>query len=101
MENAVGWDRQLEAIPCAHIVQPEMYQLGGSGYRDCEGGAFPLVPNGSWRAFGEPHLRDPIDTWLDLILHRRGGWTTRFLRGVAVVHERDRDDVLAEHRRLT
>lgn len=98
---ARGWDARLAEIPLVHIVQPEMYKLGGSGYLHCDGGAFPLVPNGAWRSFGEPHLCEPIDTWLDVILHQRGNWQTRFLKGVAVVHDRDTADVLEEHRRIS
>lgn len=96
-----GWDGQLAAVPQDRfIVQPEIYQWNQSSYPFCEGGAFPAVPNLVWRRFGFPTIGTPIDTWLDQLLRGRHGWKTHFLRGVSVIHMRDRDDELAEHRKL-
>lgn len=98
---ARGWDDQLAAMPLTGVfAQPELYQLGGSGYLDCAGGAFPLVPNRCWEGleYGQPG--NPIDTWFDQILRVRSGWSVRFLRGVAVVHLRDTYDELEKHRKL-
>lgn len=97
----IGWDGQLRGIPTeGFIVQPEIYQWNTSGYRFCEGGAFPAVPNGAWRRFGFDEIGAPIDTWLDQVLRVKNGWTTRFLRDVTVVHIRDTEAELAKHRRL-
>ena len=99
--GGVGWDVQLAALPTTGlIVQPEIYQLGLGAYPRCEGGAFPVVPRLVWERFGHTRAQEPIDTWLDQLLRFEHGWTTHFLPGIAVVHERDRDEVLAEHRRL-
>jgi len=96
------WDVQLAALASSGIiVQPEIYGLNASGYRHCEGGAFPWVPNQSWRQFGHEHIGSPVDTWLDQVLHVCGGWKTHFLAGVTVQHDRDADDKLAAHRRIT
>lgn len=97
-----GWDVQLAALPTdGIIVQPQIYQLGLGAYPECEGGAFPVVPRVVWERFGHAAAQEPIDTWLDQLLRFEHGWTTRFLAGITVVHDRDRDEVLAEHRRLT
>ena len=98
----LSWDKQLGRLPSTGvIVQPECYQLGHSKYWSSEGGAFPAVPNGCWTDFGEEFSGGAaVDTWLDQLLRVRNGWQTSFLDGVAVVHERDADDVLAKHREL-
>ena len=109
-----GWDQQLAELSThGLIVQPEIYQLNASAYPRCEGGAFPIVPSMVWRRFGVPHMGSPVDTWLDEMLrlgrHRatcaqtdqdESCWRTHFLPGIAVVHDRDRDDVLADHRHI-
>lgn len=96
-----GWDGQLAALPTeGFIVQPEIYQWGHSRYPFCEGGAFPAVPNRAWQRFGMSAIGSPIDTWLDELLRVTHGWKTRFLRDVEVIHDRDTDAVLAEHRKL-
>lgn len=96
-----GWDEDLAKVPIdGVIVQPEIYQLGESLYPFCEGGAFPMVPNGCWHYYGWQGLRDPVDTQLDQLLRVQHGWRTAFLPGMCVVHERDPDHVLAEHRRM-
>jgi hypothetical protein len=97
----IGWDVQLAAVPTdGFIVQPEIYRWGSSGYPFCEGGAFPAVPNHVWRRFGFETIGSPIDTWFDQLLRVANGWQTHFLRDVEVFHERDTDDILAEHRKL-
>lgn len=100
--RARTWDEMLRAIPrTGFIVQPECYQLGFSKYWNSEGGAFPIVPNGCWRDVGAEFAGGAaVDTWLDQLLRVQTGWQTRFLEGVAVVHDRDTDDVLAKHREL-
>lgn len=96
-----GWDGQLAGTPTeGFIVQPEIYQWNSSSYPNCEGGAFPAVPNRSWELFGFQTIGTPIDTWLDQTLRIEHGWKTRFLRDVTVVHTRDNDDELAKHRAL-
>lgn len=96
-----GWDDQLRGIRGDAIVQPEVYQLGASKYWNSMGGAFPCVPNGCWDKVGVEFLRGAaVDTWLDQILRVQNSWRTVFLSGISVVHERDTDDVLAEHRKL-
>lgn len=82
------------------IIQPDVYQLNQSRYPKCEGGAFPIVPTRCWEQFGYAMPESPIDTWLDHTL-RQYGWVTEFLPGVTVQHDRDADDVLAEHRRMS
>lgn len=96
------WDADLRTIPTTgKIVQPECYQLNQSKYWSSEGGAFPIVPNRCWERLGEVLFGGPSwDTWLDQMLRARNGWTTRFLPGISVVHERDGDDVLARHREI-
>lgn len=100
--TGAGWDAQLAQIPTeGFIVQPECYQLGHSKYWSSEGGAFPVVPANCWTKLGAEFLRGAaVDTWLDQLLRVQNGWQTKFLTGVAVVHERDADDVLAKHREL-
>lgn len=97
----IGWDGQLAAVPTeGFIVQPEIYRWNSSSYPFCEGGAFPAVPNQVWKRFGFDAIGSPIDTWFDHLLRESNHWKTHFLRDVEVFHERDTDDVLAEHRKL-
>lgn len=95
-----GWDEILKEIPTTgFLVQPELYQLGFSKYYDVEGGAFPVIPHHSW----EPHWEgfiDPIDIRIDELLRIQLGWKSHFLKGIGVIHERDDDEALAEHRKL-
>ncbi len=100
--SETSWDVQLAAVPISGvIVQPECYQLGHSKYWSSPGGAFPLVPNGCWSALGKAfNGGSAIDTWLDQLLRARNGWRTQFLAGIAAVHERDTEDVLAKHREI-
>jgi hypothetical protein len=102
VDDGPGWDVDLRSIPTiGEIVQPECYQLGHSKYWSSEGGAFPIVPRGCWSILDEEFDRGPsVDIWLDQMLRARNGWKTRFLPGIAVVHERDADDVLARHREI-
>jgi hypothetical protein len=96
-----GWDEQLAATPTnGFIVQPELYRWNTSGYQWCEGGAFPAVPNQSWRLFGHEAIGTPIDTWFDVVLRRQNGWKTHFLKGVTAVHLRDTETQLVEHRKI-
>jgi GT2 family glycosyltransferase len=93
------WDKQLFGIPTeGFIVQPELYQLGGSKYFNCEGGAFPFVPNSSWKKYGPAIMPDPVDTCLDNILRKESGWKTQFLKGIGVVHDREDQEILDVHR---
>jgi hypothetical protein len=96
------WDEMLAELSSADriIIQPELYKLGGSGYWNCEGGAFPIVSKDCWRRVGHDHIGHPIDTWFDQVLRVQNGWRTHFLTGWAVVHDRDTDDVLAKHREI-
>ena len=100
--TGVPWAKQLLQLPLTGVIaQPECYQLGGSKYWGSNGGAFPLVPNGCWSRLGASFLAGAaVDTWLDQLLRVTHGWRSHFLAGVAVVHERDSDDVLAQHRRV-
>lgn len=97
-----GWDAQLAEIPTdGVIVQPELYKLGGSGYRNCEGGAFPLVPTDALKKVGCDRWYGPgIDTFLDQLLRVQHGWRTQFIKGMTVVHERDNHDAIERHRKL-
>mgnify|MGYP001021250978 FL=1 len=96
-----GWDIELRRVPkVGFLVQPEIYQLGASKYASCEGGAFPIVRNGSWKPEWDGFV-DPIDTRIDDLLRNRKGWKTMFLSGVSVIHDRDSDEALAAHRQLT
>ena len=96
-----GWDEQLAATPTnGFIVQPELYRWNASGYRWCEGGAFPAVPNQSWRLFGHEAIGTPINTWFDVVLRRQNGWKTHFLKGITAVHLRDTETQLVEHRKI-
>ena len=93
-----GWNRLLRALPLdGRVAQAEIYQLGMSRYRHCEGNAFPIVPTRAWQRIGHPVAQGPIDTWIDQI-SRGAGWSTAFLDGVEVVHDRDPDDQIAKHR---
>ncbi len=100
-DRSMRWDRQLSRIGVTdHIVQAEVYQLGGSGYSRTTGAAFPIVPNGCWRTFGYEHIKNPPDTWFDLLLRVERRWETVFLEGIRTVHLRDPDDVLKKHREI-
>lgn len=93
------WDKMLARVPKhGFIVQPHLYQLGGSHYYNCEGGAFPFVPNGSWKPYGPAIISDPVDTTLDNILRKEQGWKTYFLEGIGVVHDREPQEILDVHR---
>lgn len=95
------WLEQLRHMPATGvIVQAEMYKLGGSAYFDSEGSAFPIVPRDAWKHVGVTHPEGPLDAWLDRVLRTNNGWRTKFLVGVATVHERDTDAELAIHRQL-
>lgn len=95
------WLEQLRHHPTTGvIVQAELYQLGASRYFDGEGSAFPIVPRDAWKLVGYEHPEGPLDTWLDRILRLDNQWRTKFLVGVATVHERDTDAELAIHRQL-
>jgi hypothetical protein len=97
-----AWDDQLADVPVGWnvIIQAELYRLGGSGYWNHEGSAFPIVAKGRWKELGEPQMRNPVDTWLDRLIRDKHHGRTIFLEDVAVVHERDNDAVLEEHRIL-
>ena len=99
------WDKKIGKFPTnGFILQPEFYGLGGSNYINCEGGAFPFVPNGCWKKYlniiTTPHIPDPVDTALDEILRKQNGWKTGFIKGFKVQHNRDKDEDLAAHRTL-
>lgn len=84
-----NWEEQLRSIPTSgFIVQPEVYQLNQSKYPNCEGGAFPFVPNGCWKDKGWAHISCPSDTQFDRLLRIENGWKTHFLTGVTIAHHR-------------
>jgi len=83
-----GWGDQLREVPTSgFIVQPEINQLNSSIYPLCEGGAFPIVPNGFWKAFGMDTIKAPSDYHFEE-LRKMHGWQTHFLKGVTFNHER-------------
>lgn len=96
------WDTQLADVPITHdvILQVELYRWGASDYWNHNASAFPIVMHEGWKRIGEPQLQNPVDIWLDEIVRRVAGGRTLFLDGVAVVHERDDDAVLAIHRQM-
>lgn len=95
-----GWDTQLAQIPTTgFIVQPELYQLGFSKYYNVEAGAFPVIPNLCWKQWVEI-IPDPIDIKVDELLRIEHGWQSKFLTGIGVIHERDTDEELMQHRTM-
>lgn len=95
------WDLKLADVPLTgFIVQPETIINGGSTYVHCEGGPFPIVPRNSWLPDWPNGFVDPLDTKLDQLLRIGRGWSTHFLPGITVNHQRDNDEVLALHRKL-
>lgn len=81
------WDAQLIGVPNhGFIVQPEIHQLNYSKYENCEGGPFPIVPNGFWNKFSEfiPH---PSDSHFET-MRKQLGWKTHFLKGITFFHDR-------------
>lgn len=96
-----GWDVLLRKVPTTGVIaQPEFHKLNRSMYPRNEGGAFPLVPNGCWKSFGWTAIQDPADSRLDELLRGQHGWTTHFLAGITVHHQRDADEALWQHRLL-
>lgn len=91
-----GWDTALAAIEDGNnIIQFDTLEYG------CyEGGPFPIVHNQEWKKFGMPAIADPADTQLDYLLRKQNGYTTRWLMGYYLKHDRDNDELLAEHRKL-
>ena len=89
-DSGVRWDQRLSEIPKkGFIVQPEVYQLNASRYVECEGGAFPIVPNGCWRDPGDMiEIPTPSDTHFDRLLRQINGWKTHFLEGITAYHDR-------------
>jgi hypothetical protein len=95
-----GWDENLLNVPAVgFIVQPETYQWNNCRFKNNQGGAFPFVPNGSWKKFGPNCIPNPADTALDIILRQEAGWRTHFLQGLTILHLRDTPEELEEHRR--
>lgn len=98
-----SWDSQLLLLGSSDtvMVQPEIYQLGGSAYPHTAGGPFPIVPNGCWKRYGLTRIENHcVDTWLHELLVRDNGWRTYFLEGIRVVHDRDSDAEIERHRRI-
>lgn len=101
MEGDTGWDTKLAAIPDGDfIIQCGIMGNGGSTYHNVEGAPFPIVRNRAWYTYETQCLGDPVDVWLDDVLRKQRGFTTKFLEGVRFQHNRDDDAALAEHRRL-
>jgi len=95
-----GWDEKLLSVPThGFIVQPEIYQWNHRIMRHREGGAFPFVPNGSWKKYGPACIPNPADTAMDIILRVESGWQTHYIEGLTILHLRDSIEQLEEHRR--
>lgn len=89
-EGEPGWDEQLKAIPTTGVlVEPEFLQNNLSRYGSGSCCVLPFVPNGCWRAFGNPTIREPMDTWLRQVLVGNNGWRVELLRGMWANHQRD------------
>lgn len=86
--QGAGWDTQLAALPTEGVIaQPEIYGLGASKYPRCATTAFPFVPNGCWRAFGQECIPHPSDAHFPRLAMEHG-WTTHFLKGLVAQHNR-------------
>lgn len=93
------WDRKLAQVPTkGFIVQPEIFRLGGSTYRNSEGGNFPCAPTKSWERFGWNRVERPVDLELDILLRIKNGWKTHFLSGITCWHLEDDQEKLEKHR---
>ena len=94
--DSKGWDTLLRQMPAdGYIVQPEMHQLGSSGYHEDVDCPFMFLPNKCWQKFGVFKFETPFDNALWSLL-RRNGWGTKFLPGVKVHHDRDGELVRKE-----
>lgn len=95
------WVEKLRVAPLVGtVVQPEIIKLGFSTYARQDWTNFPCVPNQCWRDFGWPHIAPAADLEFYRLLNQNNDWTTTFLKGIAISHQRDNDEALSIHRKL-
>lgn len=94
-----GWDGTLSTFPKDGVIaQPENITLGPSSYHHVQGAFCPFIPRLCWVKMGEPHLKRGSDTWLDQLIRVNHHWTTRFINGLMVHHDREIDETLTKER---
>lgn len=103
-----GWDTQLEDmdVSTGPMVQPELNQLGPSGYRHDYSCPFMWYPWWVWEDYYERNLPDPADAaiwhWSSSLLANTPSGNidprgkpkdnAKFLSGITVFHDRDEAD---------
>lgn len=98
--DGTKWDRKLADFPPNgdYLIHFERVWNNQCHYDFVEGGPFPIVRNRGWYTYETQCLGDPVDTWLDKILVHQRGWTSAFLTGCQVFHDRNEDEI-KEHRK--
>ena len=100
-ESSKGWDDRLfDAPKTGFIVQPEINQLGGSGYQRDSSCPFFFLPNGWWKEFGIKQFDQPGDAWVFSQLREQRKWGTHYIPGLWILHERLFTDPLWKERNL-
>lgn len=91
------WFGELSKVPLTgYIVQPEVSKLRTSVYPRAEAQAFPIFPRFCWKQY-VPEFPKPFDTvGHDVLI--ANGWTTWFLSGVTMWHDRASDEDIEIHR---
>lgn len=94
-----GWDRQLEDLTTSTtLVQPEIMKLGGSTYLRPDWTSFPIFPKGCLsRMNSSLESLSPSDKGLWSFLVKQHGWSTYYLSGISVNHQRDSDSDILRH----
>lgn len=89
------WDKTVMSFPTRGVIlQPEMYQLNESEYRNAPITGFPFFPNKIWNepGFGGFNVQ-PNDSEICVMAHR-SGWKIDFINGLTIVHDRKPDATL-------
>lgn len=93
------WITELRKVPkTGFIVQPEISKLRTSVYPRAVGQAFPIFPRFCWKQFASEFPRPFDSVGSELLI--ANGWKTWFLEGVTMWHDREPDEVIAEHRKM-
>ena len=88
------WMGGLALVPkWGHVVHPEFTQLNESEYRHDNRAGFPMYPKLAWKTLGATSYPDPFDDTGVRFLWSHG-FTTSFLPGVRIWHDRHPDGTL-------